>query len=151
MQMPDIAVATNAGKRSLTRGVASARMCIDCGRYLFVAVATGKFSDPTIAFIHPNRFMKSVGCEIVGMPEAVRGFRQILTDKTRRSMTIVAGGNRVMTRLDPPVVLVVHDMAIRASFWVITQIGITLGIDKREATDPDGGTQRHSKQNSLKS
>lgn len=95
--------------------------------------------------------MESVGREIVGMPEAVRGLRHILTDKTRRSMTIVADGDRVMTRLDPTVVLVVHDMAVRARFRVVTQIGIALGIDEREATNPDGDTQRHSEQDSLKS
>lgn len=144
MHVPYIAVATDAGKRGLTGGVAGTRMGIDCAGYLFVAVAARKLSDPTIAFRHPDRFMKSVGCEIVGMPEAVGGFRHILADKTRRSMTIVADGDRVMTRLDPTVVLVVHDMAVSARFRVVTQVGISLGIDKREATDPDGCAQRHS-------
>ena len=144
MHVTHIAVATDAGERGLTSGVAGAPMCIDCGSYLFVAVAARKFRDPTIAFRHPDRFMKSVGCEIVGMPEPVRGFRHVLADKTRRSMTIVADGDRVMTRLDPTVVLVVHDMAVGARFRVVTQVGITLGIDKREATNPDGGADRHS-------
>lgn len=66
-------------------------------------------------------------------------------------MTIVADCDRVMTRLDPAVVLVVHDMAVSARFRVVTQVGITLGINKREATNPDGGPQRHSEKNSLKS
>ncbi len=151
MHVTYIAVATDAGKRSLASRVAGARMRIDCGCYLFVALATRKFSDPTIAFRHPDRFMKSVGCEIVGMPEAVRGLRHILADKTRRSVTIVADGDRVMTRLDPTVVLVVHDMAVSARFRVVAQVGIALGIDKREATNPDSRAQRHSEENSLKS
>ena len=91
--MPDIAMTANAGKRSLTSGVAGARMGIDRGCYLFVAVAASEFSDPAIAFGHPDRFMKSVGGEIVGMPEAVRGFRHVLANKIRRRMTIVADGD----------------------------------------------------------
>ena len=149
--MPDIAMTANTGKRILTSGVAGARVCIDRVSYLFVTVAASKFSDPPIAFRHPDRFMKSVGGEIVRMPEAVRGFRHVLANKTRRCMTIIADGDCMMTRLYPTVVLVVHDVAIRARCWVVTEVGITLRVDKREATNPDGGTQRHSKQHSLKS
>ena len=65
MHVAHIAVATYAGQRGLTRGIAGTRMCIDCRRYLFVAFTASKFSDPTIAFCHPDRFMKSVGGEIV--------------------------------------------------------------------------------------
>ncbi len=56
-----------------------------------------------------------------------------------------------MTRLYPTVVLVVHDVAIGARCRVVAEVGITLRVDKREATNPDGGAQRHSEQNSLKS
>ena len=73
------------------------------------------------------------------MPKPVRGFGHVLAGETWGSMTIVADGDRVMTRLGPTVVLVVHDMAVGARFRVVTQVGITLGVDKREATNPDGG------------
>ncbi len=97
MHVTYIAVATDARKRGLTSGIAGACMCIDCARYLLVAVAARQFSDATIAFGHPDWFMKGVGCEVVGMPETVRGFRHVLTDKTGRSMTVVADCDRVMT------------------------------------------------------
>ena len=59
---------------------------------------------------------------------------EVFPEKVLRHMAVVACGHGVMSRFEPPLVPVTHDVAIHASLGIIGQVGATLGIDERKRT-----------------
>ena len=82
------------------------------------------------------------GREIVRVPKAVARLGHVLGNKTRRRMTIIADSDSAMTRLDPPAKLVLHDMAVYASFSIVGHVGVAAGINERVRPHAHGQTER---------
>jgi hypothetical protein len=89
---------------------------------------TGVFRDRLTARLHANGLMKIAGREGIRVPEAVIGLRIILGDDVRWRMTIITGGHGPMTRFDPGIVVVLHDVTVGTRSRVIYQIRPALGI-----------------------
>ena len=81
--------------------------------------------------------MKIVQGKTFGVQKAAFGFDQILRDQLFRRMAIITRSHRVVTRFLPAIVLIVHDVAIFASRWVIRQIRCALAIPKRVRSGHD--------------
>jgi len=95
----------------------------------------GVFRDCLTPRRHVNWLMEITGRESVRVPEAVISLRIILGDDVRWCMTIITGGHGPMTRFEPGIVVVLHDMTVGTRGRIIYQIGPTMGIKKGVATD----------------
>jgi hypothetical protein len=85
--------------------------------------------------------MKILQGKTFRMPEAILHFGQVFWHKLVGDMTIVTGGDGMMTGLLPTIILLTHNMAVDACSGVVGEIGDSLGIIKRVATEADEETQ----------
>lgn len=95
-----------------------------------MAFLTCLFGDVEIAFGDLNRLVESARGEIKRMPEPVRCLGGVLAKQAWRRMAIIAGRDSTMRRLQPAVVLFIHDVAIGARGGVIREIGSSFGVNK---------------------
>lgn len=95
-----------------------------------MAAAARLFGDACVALADLNRLVKSAERKIIRMPEAVRSFGVIFPDNVGRRVTIVTRRDVLVARLDPAVILVVHNVAVRARRGIIAEVGITLGVNE---------------------
>jgi len=102
-----------------------------------MTMATRLFGHALIAPADLNRLVKAAEREVIRMPKAVRGFRVIFSDCIGRRMTVVTGGDGVMARFLPAVVLLLHYVAISAVSRIVAHIRIAFGIDERINGDTD--------------
>ena len=79
-----------------------------------------------------NGFVKILEREALGVVIAVDSLGHELLDQRVRKVAIRTGGNDVMTRFYPRIVLVVHHMAICACLRIRREIGKTFGVNERE-------------------
>ena len=84
--------------------------------------ATGAFGDVPVVCLDLNGFMEPPGGKAKGMPETVGGFGDVLGHETCWGMAIIANGNRPVTRPDPAVILVVHNVTIGARSRIIREV-----------------------------
>src|SRR4029078_521073 len=68
------------------------------------------------------------GREIEGMKKAVRSLNRVLADNVVWRMAIVAGGDGVVARLDPGVILRLHDVAVGAGLRIVGEIRVAFGV-----------------------
>src|SRR5258708_21994817 len=100
-----------------------------------MAIATRCFSNRTASLLHLNWLVKVSCGERIGVPEAVIRLDIIFAEKVVRRVIIITSGDRPMARLDPPIVVVSHEVAVGAGRRVIGQIRPALGIKQRLAAD----------------
>jgi hypothetical protein len=110
--------------------------------HLLMTVAARLLGDFQIVSFDLNRLVKAAGREIVGMPETVRGFRGVFADKIVRRVTIVAGGDGVMARFLPAVVLFLHYVTVGAGRRIVAHIRVTFGVNECVNADSDGQPDR---------
>src|SRR5262249_44610734 len=79
-------------------------------------------SDFQVSFIDLNRFVGDGSSEIERMAEGVRSLRRVLAEEVRGRVAVVAGGDGVVRRLQPAVVLLVHYVAVGARRGVVHQV-----------------------------
>jgi len=89
------------------------------------------------------------GGEVERVPESVVGLDGVLSENVVRRVAVVAGGSRVMARLEPCIVLRAHDVAVRAGGWVVGEVGVSLGIDEGEEAEPEEEAERDSEQQGI--
>ena len=109
----------------------------------------GFFGDLKAVFGNAYVVFEPTGGEVVRMPESVARLGHVLADELRRRVAVVADGCVAMTGLQPPAVLIVHDMTVRAGRGIVGQVRIPLGVNKRVGSDTDGKSQRHAEDDSL--
>jgi hypothetical protein len=56
-------------------------------------------------------------------------------------VAIDARSHPVMTRLQPGIVLRLHDVTVGARRRIVTEVGEPLGVPEGECTDPDGDSR----------
>src|SRR5215475_6672093 len=93
----------------------------------------GLLGDRQVALADPYWLVKCLGGEIERMPEAIRSLRRVLAEEIRGRVVVVAGGDGPVRRLQPAVVLLVHDMAVGARGRVIRQVRRALRVNKSVA------------------
>src|SRR5678815_5579526 len=86
---------------------------------LRVAPHTVGFDDFTVLLSDADRLVKVLKGETLGMPVSVNHLRRVLADQIVRRVAVVAGRDRVVRGLLPPVVLLAHDVTVHAGRGVI--------------------------------
>ena len=124
-------------------------VAVDRGGDVFMAAAAGVFDDSMVEFRDLDRVWIPTGREVKGMPEAVIGFHGILAENVVGRMAVIAGGGRAVAGFQPGIVLRPHHMTIRASFGVVREIGVPLGVDKGKSAEPDQQAQRDAEQQGI--
>ena len=109
----------------------------------------GFFGDLKAVFGNAYVVFEPTGGEVVRMPESVARLGHVLADELRRRVAVVADGCVAMTGLQPPAVLLVHDVTVRTGRGIVCQVRIPLGVNKRVGSDTDGKSQRHAEDDSL--
>lgn len=104
--------------------------CFDGFHNFSVATATGVFGDLAIPLIDPDVFREIARGEPKRVPEAVQSLGGILADQIVRRVTVIARGHAAMTAVDPTVILLLHDVAVDASFRIIRHVRTTLRINE---------------------
>ena len=87
-----------------------------------MTAATGLLSDGSIARPYGQRLMKSPGGESERVPEAIRGLGHVFGQKAGWCVTIIADRSQAMARLDPAVILLLHNVAVGARRRIIRQV-----------------------------
>jgi hypothetical protein len=112
-------------------------VAVDCLRDVFVAMAASRFGYLVVEVGDPDDVRVITSGEIERMEKAVRSLNCVLANDIVRRVAIVAGRRRVMTRLYPGVILRLHDVTVRASLWIICEVGVSLGVHERIQPDAD--------------
>jgi hypothetical protein len=99
-----------------------------------MALLTGLLSDLQVAFLDLDRFARG---EVERMPEAVRGIRRVLAEEIRWRVAVVAGGYGAVRRLQPAVLLLVHNVAVGARRVIVHQVRRAFGVNERVDAQPD--------------
>jgi hypothetical protein len=86
---------------------------------VLMAFAACVFRDAQASTLDLYRLVKLARGKRQRMKKSVLCFGEILWDKSRRRMTIVAGRDRPMTRLDPPIEMILHDVAVGAGPGIV--------------------------------
>ena len=74
---------------------------LDGIRDFLMAIAARVFGYFVIARGDSQRIRKPTGCEVERMPETVACFGHVFSDEVVRSVTVIAYGDRAMTRFSP--------------------------------------------------
>ena len=117
-------------------------MCFNRTDNLLVTLAASSLSNFAPVRRDLNIVREPAGGEVVGMPESVARFGRVFTNKLGRSVTVVANGDRPVARLNPGVVLLIHDVTIDASVRVIGHVRVTPRVDEGVGAHADGETKR---------
>src|SRR5919109_3606079 len=94
----------------------------DCFHDATMTGSTGLLGDGLIARPNPQGFWESPGGESKRVPEAVCGLGRVFGQETRRRVAIIADRCRAMARLDPSVIVLLHDVTVGARGRVIGQV-----------------------------
>ncbi len=109
-----------------------------------MAEAARFFGHLAVSLGYLDRLVERVGSEIIRMPKTVGGLCVVFADEIMRRVAIVAGRDRMMARLLPAVVLLIHYVAVGTRRWIIAQVGITLRVNERVHADAGGQTDGNS-------
>src|SRR5215813_4247922 len=86
---------------------------------LLMTLAAGLFGHFAAARCDVNVVVVPARREVVGVPEAVTCFGQVLRYESGWGVTIVAHRDGAMARLHPTAELVLHDVTVNASLGVV--------------------------------
>ena len=109
---------------------------------LLVAIEAGLLGDLEIALLDANGVLKLSGGEGERVPEPVVGFDPVLAEEVVGGVAIVADGDGAVTGFKPGVVVILHDVAVGAGFWIVGKIRSPLGVNEGERTDSTSDTDR---------
>ncbi|HYX38433.1 MAG TPA: hypothetical protein VE954_35470 [Oligoflexus sp.] len=87
-----------------------------------VALSAIGFDDIQAVLFDAQGFFEVAGGETPGMPDTVDGFGFVLANKIAWCVAAVASGCQAMAGHLPGIEVVLHDVAIDASLWVIREI-----------------------------
>ena len=110
-----------------------------------MAMAAGAFRNALVQRFDLDGLMKTPGRERQRMVEPIDALDRIFAKKVVRSMAIVADRDRMMWPTQPGFVMVVHDMAIRASLRIAGQIRAAFRINERVAANACSQTDDKSR------
>ena len=119
-------------------------VAVDRGCDRLMAPATRVLNDLVVKLGDLDRVGISAAGEIKGVPESVIRLHRILPDNVMGSMAVVTGGDGMMARFHPGIVLRLHYVAVCTSSGIIRQIGVSLGVEEGVSTKANGNSEDNS-------
>jgi hypothetical protein len=92
---------------------------LNCFCYRFVTIAAGMFRDRTIARRDAQRIWKPARRKKEGVPKAVSGLGEVFPNQIVRGMTVIAHSRGSVARFQPCIVMLLHDVAVRACRGIV--------------------------------
>jgi len=120
-------------------------VAVDGRSDVLVTMTACGLDDLVVEVSNTNVVRVEAGREIEGMKKAVRSLNRVLADNVVWRMAIVAGGDGVVARLDPGVILRLHDVAVGAGLRIVGEIRVAFGVDKSVKAEPDNQSGENSK------
>jgi len=146
---------------SLALGVPDAAVTADAGRIArrmprrhhrddgAVAAPAVLLDDRSVEGLDLDRIGEIPEREVKRVPEAVPGLRGHLADGIVGRVAVVAGRGRVVRGAHPAVVLLAHDVAVRAGVGIVGEVGAAMGIgegvEPRAHRHADGEAGEHGR------
>lgn len=129
---------TDGSVASHAEDITTAPVLININRLhdVFVAVAAGVFHDLSRKLRNLDRFMEVAGRKIIGMPKSISSFGVPFAEKVVGGVTVITTNSLSMARMHPPVILLIHNMAVGTGRRIVGQIGPSLCIKKRKCAEP---------------
>ncbi len=115
-----------------------------------MTVSASLFSDLAASWCDLDVVVEPTSGEIVRMPKTILCFGCVFADEVRRGVAIVTDGYCSMARLQPPTILLLHDMAIDASFCVIRHVGVAASVNESIRSDTHGQAEGDAKDKPLR-
>ena len=137
--MANATVAADAGEAIVVVGAAG----IDVVSDIRVAMPAGILRHRAAAGFHGNRLMEIAGREGVGMPETVIGLGKVFPNDVVGRVAIVTGGDRAVTGLQPGIIIILHDVAVRTRFRVVREIRPAAGVNERISSHASRQPEQH--------
>lgn len=106
--------------------------------------------DPGAVRTDRDRLVEILQREGLGVFKAVFGLSQVFADQVVRHVAIITGGNRMVTRLLPAIILVLHDVAIRTGRRRVSQIRKTLPFMKRKTCGTEQCAEQATQQEAFR-
>src|SRR5262249_57099389 len=106
--------------------------CDDCVDQGFVTPQAIRADEVTVLRRDLDRLLEVLQREGGRVAKAVLGLRHPFHDARMWQMALDAGSGVAMAALEPPVVLLVHDVAVHARARVRREVGETLRVDEGE-------------------
>ena len=103
-----------------------------------MTVTARRLGDPSVQFGYLDRLVKSASGEVVGMPKSVPRFSRVLPDDVVRSVAVITSRDRLVARLQPAAVLILHYVAVGTSERVVAHVRVTLAVPKCIHAYPGG-------------
>jgi hypothetical protein len=107
------------------------------GNDLFVALQTGLFGDAEVSIRNADLVGEVMCCKRQRMKKSVDCFGGIFTYKSGRGVAIVAYGYFPVAAFHPALILILHDMAVRASGSIVRHVGRSLRVTECVYADAD--------------
>src|SRR5687768_13601522 len=89
---------------------------------LLVTMQACLFRHAAVTFFDSNRIREDSGREGERVPEPIIGFDNVFPDQVVWRMTVVADSDRSVARFDPGIKVILHDVAIHAGFWIVSEV-----------------------------
>ena len=126
--VPDGCVAVHARHSAFVGGAAGDDVVHEAA----VAGKTCLLQNSRVVGLDHDGLVKILKREALRVVVTVERLGHELGQKRVRQVTVGAGGDDVVARLHPRVVLGVHDVAVRACLGISREIREALGVDERE-------------------
>lgn len=114
---------------------------------VFVAVNTRTLRHFLVSWFNLNRFVVVVQCESDGMEETVVRLCDPFANKVMGKMAIITDSDVVMRAILPTVIMLLHDVAIRARLRIIAQVAGPLPVSKSKCADTSKHPQQYCQSN----
>ena len=101
-----------------------------------VTLSAGLIGNLPVAFRDLDRVGIISDGEVEGVPESVFGLGLVFAKKIVRRVAIIARGDAAMARVDPAVILILHDVTIDAGLRIVGEIRRALRINEGVSADP---------------
>jgi hypothetical protein len=142
MGVSDIAMAADAGEH-----LAASIGGKDCVDIFGVAMQTGVLRNAAIARFDADGIGEIFEREGERMEEAVVGLRDPFADGVVRQVAVVTDGDATVAGLLPRVVVLLHDVAVRAALRVVAEIAGALAVAQGEGAEADERSKSDREQN----
>ena len=139
MVVPDGGVAAHTGDLTLA-------MRHDVMGDGLMAAFAGAFGHATVVALDLDVVGIIAGGEVKRVEETVGGFHGVLAEEVVRRVAIVTGGDGAVTRFHPAVVIIAHDVAVRARAGIVREIGVSLRVDEGVRADADHDPDQYAEQ-----